>query len=63
MQYKMRCKNSNKALTTVSEANTTLVSDGTGPIITKISANDGANTKVVVEFDEALGTHNRCEQV
>ena len=35
---------------------TTTVSDGTGPIIRKISANDGANTKVVVEFNEGLGS-------
>ena len=49
-------KNNNEILTTASEESRTVVSDGTGPTITGVSANSGANTTVIVAFSEALGT-------
>ena len=47
--------NTNEALTTATAQSTAIVSDGIAPTITQVSANDGADTKVVVEFSEALG--------
>ena len=46
--------NDNEALSTATNTNTTTVLDLTGPTISRVSADDSANTKVLVEFSEVV---------